>query len=46
MVKKTIQALESLNFDVRDRSYAQITMLRQDEQETDTKNRTWTNSAS
>ena len=45
MGKKTCQALESHNFDVRDRSQAQISMLGQDEQETDTKNRTSTNSA-
>ena len=31
MVKKPIQALESLNYDVRARSYSQITMLGQDE---------------
>ena len=37
MVKKTCHALESLNSDVRDRIYALITMLGQDEQETDTK---------
>ena len=46
MVKKTCQALESLNYDFRDRSYAQITRLGQDEHEKDTKNRTSTNSAS
>ena len=46
MVKKTCQALESLNYDVRARSQARITMLGQDEQETYTKNRTSTNSAS
>ena len=46
MVKKAIQALELLNSDVRDRSQALITMLGQDEHETDTKNRTSTNSAS
>ena len=44
--KKTCQALESLNYDVRDRSYVEITMLGQDEHETDTKNRTSSNSAS
>ena len=33
MVKKTIQALESLNSDVRDKSWAQITILGQDEQD-------------
>ena len=46
MVKKTCQALESLNSDVRARSEAQITILDIDEHETDTKNRTSTNSAS
>ena len=46
MVKKTCQALESLNSDVRDRSKAKITMLCQDELETNTKNRTATNSTS
>ena len=46
MVKKTCQALESLNFDLRDRSQAQITMLGQDQHETDTKNWNLTNSAS
>ena len=40
MVKTTIQAFESLNSDVRHRSYAQITILGQDEQETDVKNQT------
>ena len=35
MVKKTIQAFESLNSDVRARSKAQITILDKDEQETD-----------
>ena len=34
MVKKTFQALESRNSDVRDKSYAQITMFGQDQQET------------
>ena len=34
-VKKTCQALESLNYDVRAKSQAQITILGQDEQETD-----------
>ena len=38
--------MESLNYDVQAMSYAQITMLGQDEQETDTKNRTSTNSTS
>ena len=46
MVKKICQALESPNYDVRARTYGQITMLGQDEQETDTKNCTSTNSAS
>ena len=46
MVKKKCQALESLNSDVRDRSEIEITMLGQDEHETDTKNRTSTNSTS
>ena len=46
MVKKTCQALDSLNSDVRDRSYAEITMLGQDNHETDTKNRTLMNSDS
>ena len=44
MVKKTCQALESLNSDVRDRSQLEITMLVQDEHETSMKNRTSTNS--
>ena len=43
MVKKTCQALEQLNYDVRDKSQAQITILGQDEHETDAKNRTSTN---
>ena len=47
MVKKnTIQAFESLNYDVQARSLAQITILGQDKLETDAKNRTSTNSAS
>ena len=46
MVKKTCQSLESLNSDVRARSQAQITILGQDEQEKDAKNRTSRNSAS
>ena len=46
MFKKTCQALESVNSDVRDRSQAEITMLGQDDHETDTKNRTLTNSDS
>ena len=43
---KTIQAFESLNSNVQARSRAQITILSQDEQETDAKNRTSTNLAS
>ena len=46
MVKKTFQAFESLNFDVRARSEAQITILGQEEHETDAKDRTSRNSAS
>ena len=46
MVKKTCQAMESLNPDIRDRSQLEISMLGQDEHETDTKNWTSTNSAS
>ena len=46
MVKKTCQALESLNFDVRDRTKAEISMLGQDDSETDTKNWTSRNSDS
>ena len=38
--------MESLNFDVRDRSKVEITMLGKDEHETDMKNRNSTNSAS
>ena len=45
MVKKHV-SLESLNSDVRDRSQVGITMLGQDEHETDTTNQTLTNSAS
>ena len=37
MVKKRIQAFELLNSDVRARNYLQMTMLGQDEHETDTK---------
>ena len=44
MVKKIIQAFESLNSDVRARSQAQITILSLDEHETDAKNRTSGNS--
>ena len=43
--KKTCHGLESLNSDVRDRSYVEITILGQNEHETDTKNRSSTNSA-
>ena len=46
MVKKTIQAFELFNSDIRARSQAQITILGQDEHETDVKNRTSTNSVS
>ena len=46
MVKKTMEHFESLNSDVQARSSAQITILGQDEQETDAKNRSLTNSAS
>ena len=46
MVKKICQALESLNYDVRARSLAQITYLGLNEHETDAKNRTSRNSAS
>ena len=46
MVKKLIQAFELLNSDVRDWSCVLITMLGEDEHETDTRNRTSTNSAS
>ena len=46
MVKKPIQAFESLNSDIRDRSQSQITILGQDEHETDAKNWTSTNLAS
>ena len=38
--------MKSLNYDVWSRSKDQITILGQDEQETDAKNRTSTNSAS
>ena len=38
--------MESLNYDVRARSQAQITILGQDEQETGAKNRTSKNLAS
>ena len=46
MVKKICHALESLNYNVRDRTLVELTMLAQDEHETDTQNRTSTNSAS
>ena len=45
MVKKIIQAFESLNYNVRAKSQAQIMILEQDEHEIDTKNRTSTNSS-
>ena len=45
MVKKPIQAFESLNSDNRARSLAQITILGHDKHETDAKNRTSTNLA-
>ena len=38
--------MQSLNYEFRPKSYAQITILGQDEQEADTINRTSTNSAS
>ena len=46
MVKKTCQTLELLNSDVRDRTEVEITMLGHDKHETDTQNRTSSNSAS
>ena len=46
MVEKPTQPFESLTSDIRARSYAQITILSQDEHETDAKNRTPTNLAS
>ena len=46
MVKKPIQAFESLDFDVRARGYPQITIFDQDEHITDAKNRISTNLAS
>ena len=46
MVKKTCHSLESLNYDLRARIEAQITILGQDEHETEAKNRTLMNSAS
>ena len=46
MVKKTIQAFESLSSNIRARSQAQITILGQNEEETEAKNRTSTNLAS
>ena len=45
MVKKTCQDLESLNTDVRARSYAQITILNLDEHDTYAKDRISRNSA-
>ena len=46
MVKKTCQDLESLNYNVRARSSAQITILGLDELESVAKNQTSRNSAS
>ena len=46
MVKKTFQAFKLLNSDVRARSKAQITILGQEEPQTDAKSRTSRNSAS
>ena len=46
MVKKPIQAFESLNYDIRAWSQAQITILGQVEHETDAENQTSTNLAS
>ena len=46
MVEKTCQSMKSLNSNVRARTLAQITILGQNEQETDAKNRTSMNSAS
>ena len=46
MVKKVIQAFELLNSDVRARNQLKMTILGQDEHETDTKNQTSTKSAS
>ena len=40
MVKKIFHAFESLNSDIRARSLAEITILGEDEHETDAKNRT------
>ena len=45
MVKKTIQAFESLNSDVRARSLTQITILGPKEEDTDAKNWPARNSA-
>ena len=45
-VKQTCQALELLNSDIRDRNMLEMTILGHEEHETDTKNRTSTNSAS
>ena len=45
MVKKTCQSLQSHNYDVRARIYAQITILVLGEHEKDKKNWTLTNSA-
>ena len=46
IVKKTWHAMELLNSDLRARISAQNTILGQDEHETDTENRTSTNSVS
>ena len=46
MEKKICQGLESLNYNVRARSWAQITILGLDDHETDAKNRTSRNSTS
>ena len=46
MIKKTIQAFESLNSNVRVTIQAQFTILGQDQQETDAENRASTNLAS
>ena len=46
MVKKNRSGFGIAHYDVRARSYSQITMLGQDEKETDAKKRTSTNLAS
>ena len=43
MVKKKYSGIWIAKSDIRARSYAQITILDQDERETDAKNRTWMN---